>query len=238
AMHIGISYGDPTAGLHGAVAVLAALIHRRRTGEGQYIDLSQWESTMALLPEGILAHTMAGEAPERQGNRDPLWAPHGVYRCAGEDRWLSIAVADESEWRGLASVVGPELLDDPRFADAQARKSNEEALDEKIGAWCASRSAEQAMQALQAARVPAFVAMTAKDLHDDPHLGARDYFVELPHPEVGIRRHMGIPYKLHGSPLTVRRAAPCLGADTDAVLREVLGYDDDRIPARRESGPL
>jgi crotonobetainyl-CoA:carnitine CoA-transferase CaiB-like acyl-CoA transferase len=237
-MHIGISYGDPTGGLHGAVAVLSALFHRRRTGEGQYIDLSQWEGTMALLPEGILAYTMAGETPARDGNRDPLCAPHGVYRALGEDRWLSIAVTDEAEWRALASVVDPALADDPRFADAPARKRNEAALDEAIGAWCSSRSPEDATRELQAAGVGAFPAMTAKDLHDDPHLGSRDYFVELEHPEVGVRRHMGIPYKLHGSPLAVRSAAPRLGADTDAVLKDVLGYDESRIAELRAAGIL
>ncbi|MBY0274395.1 CoA transferase [Candidatus Binatia bacterium] len=237
-MHIGISYGDPTAGLQGAVAVLAALIHRRKTGEGQFIDLSQWESTMALLPEGILAQSMAGSAPERDGNHDALWAPHAIYRCAGDDRWVSIAAADDDEWRRLASVVDPALASDPRFATAALRKQNEDALDAAIGAWCATRTAEQTRDILQAAGVAAYPVMTAKDLHDDPHLGSRRYFVDLPHPEVGTRRHMGIPYKLHRTPLAVWRAAPCLGEDTDYVLREVLGYDEEHVAALRDAGTL
>jgi crotonobetainyl-CoA:carnitine CoA-transferase CaiB-like acyl-CoA transferase len=237
-MHIGISYGDPTAGLQGAIAVLAALIHRRRTGEGQHIDLSQWESTMALLPEAILAQTMTGSAPERDGNRDQLWAPHGVFRCAGHDRWVSIVAADDAEWQALAAVVDPELARDPRFATALLRKQNEDALDEQLAGWCATRTPEEARDVLQAAGVAAFPVMNARDLHDDPHLGSRDYFVELPHAEVGTRRHMGIPYKLHGTPVAVRRAAPCFGADTDDVLRDVLGYDDERIAALRASGTL
>ncbi|HZR80702.1 MAG TPA: CoA transferase [Candidatus Binatia bacterium] len=237
-MHVGISYGDPTGGLHGAVAVLAALVHRRRTGEGQYIDLSQWEGTMALLPEGILAHTMTGEAPGRHGNHDALWSPHAVYRCAGPDRWVSIAVADDDEWRRLAAVVDPALGGDARFATATDRKRNEHALDALLGEWCASRTPEEVTAALQGAGVAAFPAMTAKDLNDDPHLGGRDYFVELPHAEVGVKRHMGIPYKLHGTPLAVERAAPLLGEDTDAVLRDVLGYDDRRIEELRAAGIL
>ena len=237
-MHIGISYGDPTAGLQGATAVLAALIHRKRTGDGQYIDLSQWESTMALLPEGILAQTMAGSAPERDGNRDPCWAPHAIYRCAGDDRWVSIVVADDDEWRALAGVVDPALASDARFATAELRKRNEDALDAAIAGWCASRTPEEVTATLQAAHVPAFTAMNARDLHDDPHLNSRDYFVELPHPEVGVRRHMGIPFRLHGTPVAVRRAAPCLGQDTDDVLRDVLGYTDDRIEDLRGAGAL
>jgi crotonobetainyl-CoA:carnitine CoA-transferase CaiB-like acyl-CoA transferase len=237
-MHIGISYGDPTAGLQGATAVLAALIHRKRTGQGQFIDLSQWESTMALLPEGILEQTMTGRAPERDGNHDALWAPHAVYRCAGEDRWVSIVVAGDDEWRALTAAVDPGLARDDRFATAALRKENEEALDATIGAWCATRTPEEITTLLQGAGVAAFTVMNAKDLHDDPHLGSRGYFVELPHPEVGTRRHMGIPYRLHGTPVEVWRAAPCLGQDTDDVLRDVLGYADDRIAALRAAGAL
>src|SRR6185369_14598989 len=155
-MHAGISYGDPTAGLHGAVAVLAALLHRRRTGRGQFIDLSQWESTMTLLPEAILAHTLGGGAPERDGNHDPLWAPHAVYPCSGEDRWVSIVVADDEEWRSLARLFAPDLVEDVRFATAAARKSNEPELDERLTAWCRERTREEVAGLLQAAGVAAF----------------------------------------------------------------------------------
>ena len=237
-MHVGISYGDPTGGLHGAVAVLAALFHRRRTGEGQFIDLSQWEGTMALLPEGILAQTMTGNTPGRHGNHDPRWSPHAVYRCAGEDRWVSIAVADEDEWRALCSVVDPALAADPRFATAAERKRNEPALDALLGEWCATRAPEEASAALQAAGVGAFTVMNARDLDSDPHLAGRGFWVELPHPEVGVRRHAGIPYRLHGSPIGVRMPAPCLGQHTDEVLRDVLGYDAARIASLREAGLL
>jgi benzylsuccinate CoA-transferase BbsF subunit len=218
--------------------VLAALIHRRRTGEGQFIDLSQWESTMALLPEAILAQTMTGRAPERDGNHDTLWAPHAIYRCAGDDRWVSIAVASDAEWRALAGVIDGALAADARFATGDARKRNEEELDARITAWTATRSPEQVRDLLQQAGVAAFPVMTARDLHDDPHLGSRRYFVELPHPEVGVRRHMGIPYRLHRTPVEVWRAAPCLGEDTDYVLRDVLGYDAEQVATLRAAGVL
>ena len=133
---------------------------------------------MALLPEGILAHTMTGDAPGRHGNHDALWSPHAVYRCAGPDRWVSIAVAHDDEWRRLAGVVDPALAADARFATAADRKRNEQALDALLGEWCASRTPEEVTAALQGAGVAAFPAMTAKDLNDDPHLGGRDYFVD------------------------------------------------------------
>ncbi len=237
-MHVGISYGDPTAGLHGAVAVLAALLHRRRKGEGQHIDLSQWEATATLLGEGVLAHEIEGRAPERDGNRDPQWAPHGVFRCAGEDRWVSIAVATDSEWQALAAVVEPAWAEDPRLATAAGRKRHEDEIEAGLARYCSTRSREQVTEALQRAGVAAFPTFDARDIHDDQHLAERGFFVELPHPEVGVRRHLGIPYRLHGTPLSVRRAAPCLGQDTDAVLREVLGYEEERIRALREAGVL
>jgi crotonobetainyl-CoA:carnitine CoA-transferase CaiB-like acyl-CoA transferase len=144
-MHVGISYGDPTAGLHGAFAVLAALVHRERTGEGQFIDLSQTETVIAVLPEGTMDYAMNGTQPERCGNRDPHMAPHGVFRCAGDQRWVSIAVRDDAEWQRLAKVIGGlTLANDQRFATIAARKHNEDALEEIVTAWTSQRSAEAA----------------------------------------------------------------------------------------------
>lgn len=238
-MHVGISYGDPNGGLHGAFAVLAALLHRARTGEGQYIDLSQAETTIAVLAEGVLEQSMNGSQPERNGNRDPLMAPHGVFRCAGEERWISLAIRSDAEWKSLARVMGrPELGDDPRFRDLAARKENEDALEAEVGAWTATLNAEDATARLQAARLAAFPCATNRDLATDPHLVSRDFFVNLEHPEVGARQHVGIPWKLHGSPLAVRRPAPCLGQHTRFVLGDVLGYDEGKIARLQEAGVL
>src|SRR6185295_7310620 len=104
-MHVGISYGDPNGGMHGAFAVLAALWHRERTGAGQYIDLSQWETSMAVLPEGLMDATMNGSAPARDGNRDPWMAPHGIFRARGDDRWVALAIRSYDEWRRLTEVM-------------------------------------------------------------------------------------------------------------------------------------
>src|SRR5258706_6505848 len=170
-MHVGISYGDPTGGLHGAVAVLAALMHRKRTGEGQFIDLSQWETSIAVLGEGVLAETYGEGAPARNGNRDPHMAPHDVYRADGEDRWIAIAVEDDAAWRRFAGVIGrAELADDPRFATLAARKSHEDGLDEIVAAWTATRTPEDATEALQRAGIPAFMTARNKDLAESPHL--------------------------------------------------------------------
>jgi crotonobetainyl-CoA:carnitine CoA-transferase CaiB-like acyl-CoA transferase len=238
-MHVGVSYGDPTGGLHGAVAVLAALLHRARTGVGQYIDLSQWESTMSVLPEAILSWTMNHEAPPRDGNRDPHMAPHGVFRAAGDDRWLAIAIEDDAAWARFADVVGkPDLARDPRYASVVGRKRHEDELEALVTEWTAARSPEEATATLQAAGIGAFTAASNRDLAEDPHLAARNFFVELEHPEVGARKHVGVPWRMSESDCRVRRPAPCVGADTDQVLRDVCGYSADEVAALRETQVL
>jgi benzylsuccinate CoA-transferase BbsF subunit len=236
-MHVGISYGDPNGGMHGAFAVLAALWHCERTGEGQYIDLSQWETTMAVLPEGIMDAVMNGVAPERNGNRDPLMAPHGIFRAAGDDRWIALAIRSDDEWRRLATAMDePEAADDARFTTLAARKANEDALEALVTTWTAARSPEDVTALLQRVGIAAFPAMSNRDLFDDSHLRARGFFVELEHPEVGMRRHLGIPWRMSGTPCAVERPAPCIGEGTDYVLGEILGLDAatrDDLRARR-----
>jgi len=238
-MHVGISYGDPNGGLHGAFAVLAALLHRARTGEGQYVDLSQQETTIAVIAEGVLAQSMTGASPARDGNRDPQMAPHGNFRCSGEQEWVSIAVRDDGEWKGFAEAIGqPTLASDPRFKTLAGRKANEDALEAVVSQWTADKTPKEVTTALQARNIPAFPCMTNKDLATDPHLLGRDFFVELEHPEVGKRQHIGIPWKLHGTPLEVRRPAPCQGQHTDSVLRDILGYSVAEVERLRQAGVL
>ncbi len=238
-MHVGFSYGDPNGGLHGAFAVLAALMHRARTGEGQYIDLSQLESSIAVIGEGMLAYSMNGEPPPRIGNRDPHVSPHGLFHCQGEDRWVSIVVANEEEWQKFCHGIGqPGLATDARFATLADRKKNEDALESLVTAWTETQTAEEATRKLQAVGVAAYPAVTNKELAEDQHLQERGFFVELPHPEVGVRRHAGVPWVFSDTPCNVRKPAPCAGQDTDEVLRRVLGYSADEITALRAKGVL
>jgi crotonobetainyl-CoA:carnitine CoA-transferase CaiB-like acyl-CoA transferase len=238
-MHVGISYGDPTGGLHGAVAVLAALLHRAATGAGQYIDLSQQETSVAVLGEGVLEQTVAGAQPPRAGNRVRHMAPHGVFRCTGDQRWVAIAVREDAEWQRCAAAIGrPELGRDARFATLAARKAHEDALEALLTEWTNAHSAEDAAAALQRAHVPASVSMHNQDLAEDPHLAQSGFFVELPHPEVGTKLHLGMPWRMSETPCSVRRPAPCLGEHTDDVLRRVVGYSPERIAALHERGVL
>ncbi len=229
-MHVGISYGDPTAGLHAAFALLAALLYRERTGEGQYIDMSQWESTMVVIGEGIMDYTMNGTQPPRMGNRVPHMAPHGVFRCAGEDRWVSIACGSDAEFEALARVIGhPELASDPRFRTLADRKAHEDELESIVEAWTSARDPFEVTRLLQAARVAAFPPLMNRELAEDPHLNQRGFFVEKEHPEVGVRQHVGIPWRMSETPCQVTRAAPVLGQDNDYVYGELLGLSSAQI---------
>ena len=232
---VGISYGDPNSGIHAAVAVTAALAARKRTGKGQYIDVSLWESVAALVPEGWMDYAMNGLEPARRGNRDPLMAPHTCFRCAGEDEWVSIACGNDAEWRALCRAMDQAGLGtDARFRTVQDRKANEDTLENIVTAWTEKRDKWHLTQTLQAAGVAAFPSMNSKDLADDPHLKQRGFFVELPHAEVGVRKHTGIPWLLTESPNGVQAPAPLLGQHTEQVMRDVLGYADERIAQLRE----
>jgi benzylsuccinate CoA-transferase BbsF subunit len=248
-MHSGFSYADPNAGIHGAFAVLAALIHRGKTGEGQYLDMSQWECAMGLLPEGILEYTFNGREPDRVGNADPLMAPHGVFQCLDRpeqifgltiDQFVAIVCVDDQDWSRMAVAMGqPELASDPKFATLAARKANEDALETLITVWTSARRAADIAATLQQAGVAAAVVADNKYLADeDPHLRARDYWVALEHPEVGVKQHAGVPWKLSRTPTVVRAPAPIIGQHTDDILTGLLGYSADDVARLRSRGAL
>jgi benzylsuccinate CoA-transferase BbsF subunit len=238
-VQVGVSYGDPNGGIHGAFAVLAALWHRQRTGEGQYIDESQWEAAVTMLGEAVMEQVMNGRQPPRAGNRDPVDSPAGAFRCAGEDAWVAIECRTDAEWAALCRAMGnADLANDPRFRTAPSRKANEDALEALVTAWTVQHDRWEITRTLQAMGVAAFPSMSAADLTDDPHLNERGIFVELEHSEVGVRRHVGIPYKMSGTPVAVRSPAPCLGQHTDQVLREILKMPDDEIAVLRAKGVL
>jgi benzylsuccinate CoA-transferase BbsF subunit len=233
-MQAGFSYGDPNGGVHGTFAVMCALLHRTRTGEGQYIDLSQREACAMLLPEALMDYAMNGTQPPRMGNRDPHMAPHGVFRCRGEDRWVSIAVRNDGEWKKMGAALGkPELATDPRFVNLAARKENEDALEQILTAWTQEHSADEVTGILQGIGVPSYPSLDGKDILANPQVTARGFFIELEHPEVGKRRHLGIPWKMSRTPCEVRRPAPCLGQDTDSVLSDVLALSREEIASLR-----
>jgi crotonobetainyl-CoA:carnitine CoA-transferase CaiB-like acyl-CoA transferase len=237
---VGISYGDPNAGIFGSFAALAALAYRQRTGKGVHVDLALWEALLVLMPEGLVDYAMNKSQPERDGNRDRWMSPHGCFKCQGDDdKWVTIACGSDAEWQALCRAMGkPELATDKRFANAAARKANEDALEDIISSWTKERDRWEVTEALQKAGVAAFPSMSNKDLATNPHLMTRGYLVQKEHPEVGKRIHAGIPWQMSGTPCEVRAAAPLRGQHTDYVLRDVIGLSEAEVRKLREGKVL
>ncbi len=234
---LGVSLGDPAAGIATAYALVAALVARRRTGEGQFIDTSMWEATTACTAEGWMEWVLSGTQPAPTGNLDPLWSPHNLYRCAGNDDWVAICCVTETEWAALARVSGIDPADE-RFATAADRKTNETELDKLIGAWTRERDQWDVTELLQAAGVPAFPSLSSRSLEANPHLADRGLIERLDHPVVGQMSHVGIPWLLTEGTNGVRAPAPTLGQHTHQVLTEVLGLSGDEIATLEQAGAL
>jgi benzylsuccinate CoA-transferase BbsF subunit len=217
--------------------VIAALFHRERSGKGQYIDMSQWESSMAVIGEAFMNYTMNGEQPPRAGSRSERMSPHGVFMCAGEDRWIAIACANDDEWRTLCTAMErPELADDPRYRTLADRKANEDELELEIMQWTLQFDPADLTPKLQAAGIAAYTPLKNKEVLENEHMEGRGFFIEKEHVEVGVRRHAGIPWKLSETPCEVWRAAPAMGQDNEYVFGELLGYSRDQIADLTDRG--
>jgi benzylsuccinate CoA-transferase BbsF subunit len=205
-----------------AYTALVALHHRRITGEGQYIDISEVENLIACMPEAIMEYSMNGRVSQGQGNRDEMMAPHGCYRCLGEDKWLAIAVKNNSEWRALCRVMGnPRLAADDRFQDAFLRRRNQDELDEIITAWTQEHDNIELMKILQKAGVASGPVHSGEEIYKNPHLRARRFFAEHVHPEVGKKELPGPYAKLSETPWKVRGSDPLFGQHTEEILKEL-----------------
>ncbi len=225
-----VGYGDANAAVHAVFAVLAALWHREETGEGQHIELSETEAVTALLGEAFMEYSMTGMLPGPRGNADAAMCPHGIYRAAGDDKWIAIAVKGEEEWRGLCTALGAtDWLEERRFADTFSRLRHRAELDSLVGAWTAQREVEDAVRILQEAGVAATQVMSVEDQFIDRHYRARKTFEEVLHPLVGVEVLPGIPWKMSRSAGSIRRPAPCLGEHNTYVFTTLLGYSDKEV---------
>jgi benzylsuccinate CoA-transferase BbsF subunit len=226
---------DLRVGTASAFAILAALYHRERTGEGQHIDLSSTEVMSAMLGEAFLEYGMTGRIPGRTGNRDAAMAPHGCYRCRGGDQ-VAIAVGSEAEWLGLKRVLADPALEDADFAGPLERWQHQERLDAIVERWTREREPADAVESLQRAGVACTKVLTGASIADDPHVRARGIFQTVQHPRVGEKRVVGAPWRFSDSPVGVRRAAPLLGEHNDYVLGEILGLPASEIARLTEAG--
>lgn len=235
----GLSFTDPYSGFLGAGAILTALQYRRRTGKGQYIDLSEQEAAIPIVGAALLEYQMTGRIPARTGNRSEWSAPQGCYRCAGDDRWAVISVSDDAEFARMCGAMGhAEWAADDRFATVTARHDNHDALDELITAWTSQRDHYDVMRTLQAVHVKAAPVLDGKEILFDPQFKARDHFDTIDQPALGkrpVQRHVAAKFSRFEA--KARSHAPTLGEHNEEVLREI-GYSDDEIGKLKEDAVI
>jgi len=225
--------GDPTSALHSVLAILAALRYRAQTGAGQYIETSMWETLATQLAYGTMDYTLNGRSARPNGTRHPFMAPHGIYPCLpdGElDKWISIAVATDNEWRSLCDVMQrPELGTDPRFADGFERQKHAAELDGLIAGWTAQFEQYDLMAVLQQQGVAAMPCLDQEGRYFNEQLAARECYVSVDHPVLGTEPLYGIPMRLSETPGSIKRPAPRMGQDTETICSELLGMPQERI---------
>jgi crotonobetainyl-CoA:carnitine CoA-transferase CaiB-like acyl-CoA transferase len=227
----GYSYADMAGGYTGALAALIALYHKRRTGQGQFVDLSQFEAVVSVVGPALLdiaANDREQQPPQYDSQEGPA-APHGVYRCAplgdDDDRWVAISARSQGEWERLVNAIGtPAWTSDAKFRTLYLRMKNRAELDEHLSRWTRARSAEDAMTILQRAKVAAGVVANGADIcARDPQLKERGYWASVKRADGEASRIVGIPFKMSSTPASVREIAPDVGENTDYVLGEILG---------------
>jgi crotonobetainyl-CoA:carnitine CoA-transferase CaiB-like acyl-CoA transferase len=226
------AYGDPVGGFNAAAALMAALLHRQETGEGQNIDLSQVECMIPFVAPELISQSALGHTPDRIGNRHAVHVPHGCFRCAGDDRWIAVAVTDDAAWRALCAVMQRSDLADLSVAQRRAR---EEELEAVLAAWTLPRDADEIMAKLQRVGVAAGVVRVPMDLDRDPHLAARGFWHRHDRPFIGEHWHSSAPFREGKEAYPVRHVAPTLGQHNDAILRERLGLSAAEIQRLAEA---
>ena len=224
-----VAYTDLIVPWYGTIAILAALNYRKRTGKGQYIDLSHLEAGATFVAPALIDCAVNDRDQGRIGNSSPYAAPHGVYPCKGEDRWCAVAVWTQEEWRQLCHAIdSPDLVDDPRFVDLNSRKRNEESLNEVVSRWTRDRSPYAVMNTLQEVGIAAGVVQSARDLVEDPQLTHQGFLQELEHPEMGLYLESNWPIRFSKTPAEFSHA-PLMGEHTEYVCREILGMPEEEI---------
>jgi crotonobetainyl-CoA:carnitine CoA-transferase CaiB-like acyl-CoA transferase len=223
-------YADPVSGGHAAVAILAALFYKSRTGLGQYIDMSLQENGIVFFCEAVMERLVTGCTPERQGNRHPCHAPRGCYPSAGDDMWMVLCVRTDNEWRKFCEIIGrPHMATDRRYLKAEDRKAHHDELDEIIASWSSTFDHNEAAGLLQAAGIPAAPVLANWELTSNLHLYERGFYLPVAHREMGVFPYPGMPWKLSDTPGRVRRASPCWGEHNSLVFEGLLGLSSKAL---------
>ncbi|MCL4370508.1 MAG: CoA transferase [Chloroflexi bacterium] len=224
---------------YGFIGVIAALEYRRRTGKGQYIDNAQYENGLQFIGASLLDYSSNGNLATRMANRSREAAPHGAYRCRGEDRWCVLSCSSDEEWRKLCAVMGQGPLGtDARFATLAARKQNEEELDQIIAAWTSRQEAEQVVDGLQSAGLRSAPVNTMRDIYACPQLRHRNFWHLLDHAEMGKHHYEDSPFKLSKTPSKIQKPAPLLGEHNEYFYTELLGIPKEEYEQLVGSGVI
>jgi len=230
------AFGDICGALHTVFAIVAALYQRQRTGRGQYIDLSMLRATVATQGVGLMEYIMTGRVMQPRGNYDPTMVPYGNYPCAGEDRWVSIAVATDEEWQGLKAALGnPAWTADHKFASRYGRLKHRHELDRYLVQWTAGRSAETVTELLQSHGVAAVPVMGAEERLFHPHFRERGLYIDIDHPALGAEPIFNLMWNLSRTPSAVRRHAPLIGEHNEQVFCGILGMSAQEVKALQEA---
>ena len=235
---VGNSYTDFLATWTALVSVMAALLHRAKTGRGTWVDLAMYQNGASFIGEGLLAYAFNGERVRRMGNRHTSMAPHGCYPSTGDDQWVTVAVRDDEDWAAFCGAIGrPDLAEDARYATVRQRLERQDELDGVVSEWAATRTSYEVMETLQGVGVPAGPVLTAKQALADPHFQSRGFFERVTHPDatgLGTKEYIGRGWKFSGSRAGIDGPAPILGEANDYALREILGLTAERVDALAE----
>jgi crotonobetainyl-CoA:carnitine CoA-transferase CaiB-like acyl-CoA transferase len=224
------SGGDARAGTAAVFAALTALNLRQQHGRGCYIDSSSCETINSMIGDQMMDYAMNRRSPKRTGNDDKLIYPHNVYKCAGEDEWISISIGSDAEWEGFCDAIcQPELKEKRELFTHEARHVHAKELDDLISAWTSDKTYYDAMHILQAHGVPAAPSFKAEDLFSDPHIRETGAVQEVEHPVLGKRTTITPPYRMSETPARIRGTAPLLGGDNDYVFKSLLGMTDEEV---------
>jgi crotonobetainyl-CoA:carnitine CoA-transferase CaiB-like acyl-CoA transferase len=230
-------YTDQLSPMYASLAIMAALDYRRRTGRGQYIDHSQIEAGLNYMTPLILDYQVNNREFQPKGNKSDYTAPHGIYRCKGDDRWVAMAVTDDEEWRSFVKVIGsPKWAQDSKYASAAGRVKHSDELDELVASWTANYPPEEVQKILQAAGVGAGLVSNAKDLDEDPQMRHYNFYREMEHPYMGkLRYYHAAPLKLSAAEAAVKRPV-LLGEHTEHICTEILGMSQSEVDTLRKKG--
>jgi len=225
------AYSDYFCQRFNAAAIIAALYYRQKTGRGQWLEQSQLENSVYLMSPIFMDYTVNGRITRRYGNRLNQAAPHGVYPCRGDDRWIAITVFTEEQWQIFTKVTGNlSWTSDDKFSSLSNRKQNEDELDILVAKWTSSHIAEELETSLQAAGIPANMVEKSSDLYSDPQLEHRQYYQKLEHPEIGYPSYpQQTNFILSKTPREIVRRSPCLGEHNEYVYKELLGLTEEEI---------